>query len=147
MNEVLANRVLVIPVIVWLVAQLTKVLIALWIERKLNLELALTSGGMPSSHSGMVCSLATVVGSLQGVGSPLFGFAVVFAVVVMYDAAGVRRDVGTHARIINMILDQLLTRHQFDEQRLRELVGHTPLQVLLGAILGVTLSLCLLRVY
>lgn len=140
----MGNRTLILPLLVWLLSQSLKVLTGLLIERRLNPSVLLSAGGMPSSHSALVSSLATAVGHEVGLGSPLFAATVVFAAVVMYDAAGVRRTVGTHARVLNLLLDDLMVRHQIDEKRLRELVGHTPLQVLAGAIVGVLATIILL---
>ena len=120
MNELLSNRILVIPIGIWFLSQVLKVVIGLWIERRLNPQLLFTSGGMPSSHSALVASVTTAIAHETGVDSPLFGAAAVFSAIIMYDAAGVRRTVGTHARILNLILDELLTRRQLDEERLRE---------------------------
>lgn len=141
MSELLSNRVLLVPLSAWVISQALKVVIGLLVERRLNLVYVLAAGGMPSSHSALVTSLTTIIAHEQGLGSPLFGTAAVLAAIVMYDAAGVRRTVGTHARVLNLILDELLVRHKFDEKRLREIVGHTPLQVLVGAIVGLTVAL------
>ncbi|MHB1005191.1 MAG: divergent PAP2 family protein [Chloroflexota bacterium] len=141
MNELLSNRILVIPIGIWFLSQVLKVLIGVWMERRFNPQLLFTAGGMPSSHSALVASVTTTIAHETGVDSPLFGAAAVFSAIIMYDAAGVRRTVGTHARVLNLILDELLARHQLDEERLRELVGHTPLQVVAGALMGLTVTL------
>ncbi|MCL4466992.1 MAG: divergent PAP2 family protein [Chloroflexi bacterium] len=143
MAELLANRVLVVPLAAWLVSQCLKVVLGWLIDRRVTWSYFTTSGGMPSSHSALVAAVATAIGRQSGVGSPLFGAAVIFSVIVMYDAAGVRRTVGTHAKVLNMLLDEFFVRHQIDEARLRELVGHTPTQVAAGALLGMTLALLL----
>lgn len=140
-QNILDNRVLLIPIGAWLTSQVLKVLINVWLERKVNLAHLFSAGGMPSSHSALVASVTMVIAFDLGVGSPLFGLSTIFAIIVMYDAAGVRRTVGTHARVLNRLLDELLVRHQINEDRLRELVGHTPLQVIAGAILGVVFTL------
>jgi len=143
MGDLLGNRVLMLPLAAWLVSQFLKVLINLRFERKLNLRYLTAAGGMPSSHSALVASVTTAIGRELGLGSPLFGAAVIFSVIVMYDAAGVRRAVGTHARVLNLLLDELVLYHKLDEARLRELVGHTPLQVAAGALVGVLITLTL----
>jgi acid phosphatase family membrane protein YuiD len=140
-SDLLSNRVLLVPLGVWLLSQSLKVVTGVLLERRLDLRLILAAGGMPSSHSALVASLTTAIGHESGLGSPLFGAAVVLAAIVMYDAAGVRRTVGTHARVLNLLLDDLMVRHQIDEKRLRELVGHTPLQVVVGAVVGVAATM------
>ncbi|MHB1133275.1 MAG: divergent PAP2 family protein [Chloroflexota bacterium] len=141
MNELVANRVLLVPLLAWAVSQALKVLIDWWVDRRLDLSHLAASGGMPSSHSALVAAVATAVARQVGLGSPLFGAVVVFSVIVMYDAAGVRRTVGTHARVLNRLLDEILETHTLDEARLKELVGHTPLQVAAGAMVGTILAL------
>ncbi len=143
MNDLLSNRVLIIPLAAWFISQLLKVVVNLWFERKLDWGYLITAGGMPSSHSALVAAVTTAIGREVGLGSPLFGAAVIFSAIVMYDAAGVRRAVGRHARVLNLLLDEVFIHHQIDEARLRELVGHTPLQVLAGALVGVTVTLLL----
>jgi hypothetical protein len=92
---------------------------------------------MPSSHSALVCALATAIGIKEGLSSTLFALAFALAVIVMYDAAGVRRAAMMQARILNQIVDELFQGHPISETRLRELLGHTPFEVVVGAILGV----------
>ena len=140
MTELLGNRVLFVPLLAWAVSQSIKVLLNYWWERKLDLRHLVAAGGMPSSHSALVAALTTAIARQAGLGSPLFGAAVIFSTIVMYDAAGVRRTVGRHARVLNLLLDEMFVRHQLDEARLRELVGHTPVQVVAGATLGVVLA-------
>ncbi len=137
MNELLANRVAQATFFAWATAQVLKVIIELILRHKLNLRLLTSAGGMPSSHSAIVCALATAVGMHDGVSSSLFAVSLVLAVVVMYDAAGVRRAAGIQARILNQIIDELFQGHPISETRLRELIGHTPVQVFVGAALGI----------
>lgn len=96
---------------------------------------------MPSSHTSLVTALATAIGVEQGLSSPIFALAAVFASVVMYDAAGVRRAVSIQARLLNRMMDDFFARRGFDQGRMRELVGHTPLQVIVGALLGLAIGL------
>ncbi|HEX9074483.1 MAG TPA: divergent PAP2 family protein [Anaerolineae bacterium] len=145
MNELLANQVAQATFFAWAVAQVLKVLIELIWRRKLDLRLLTSAGGMPSSHSAIVCALATAVGMHDGVSSSLFAISLVLAVVVMYDAAGVRRAAGVQARILNQIIDELFQGHPISETRLRELIGHTPIQVFVGAALGIVLSWAWMR--
>jgi acid phosphatase family membrane protein YuiD len=137
------NRILVVAVIAWVLAQTLKVLIYLWRDRRLNLRHLVSSGGMPSSHSALVTALATAVATTSGVRSPLFAVAVLFAAVVMYDAAGVRQAVSVQARILNRMLDEIFVEQRFNEKRLRELIGHSPVEVFVGAALGLGVALLL----
>jgi acid phosphatase family membrane protein YuiD len=136
-NDLLANRIAQATFISWAVAQILKVLIELIWRHKLNLHLLTSAGGMPSSHSASVCALATAIAIHEGPDSTLFVMAVVFAIIVMYDAAGVRRAASIQARILNQIIDELFQGHPISETRLRELIGHTPIEVVAGATLGI----------
>ena len=113
-------------------------------ERRLSVGWLFQTGGMPSSHSASVSALSTVVGFKEGVGSPLFGVVLFLSLMVMYDAAGLRRAAGEQARMINRIVDELLQGHPLSQERLKELLGHTPAEVLAGAALGFLLSLLFL---
>lgn len=128
-----------VPAGAWMVAQVLKVLVYLATERRLNLRLLVSAGGMPSSHASLVAGLATAVGIQHGLSSTYFAIALVFAAIVMYDAAGVRRAVGIQARLLNQMIEELFSGHPISQTRLRELVGHTPFQVLVGAALGIGL--------
>ncbi len=140
MNELFANRVAGATFFAWAVAQVLKVLIELIWKRQLNWRLLVSAGGMPSSHSALVCGLATAIAIQDRMSSSLFAVSVVLAVVVMYDAAGIRRAASIQARILNQIIDELFQGHPISETRLRELLGHTPIEVFVGAVLGVLLS-------
>ena len=140
MNELLANRVAQATLIAWVTAQILKVIIELAWRRKLNLRLLTSAGGMPSSHSATVCALATAVAIHDGMSSSLFAMSLVLAIVVMYDAAGVRRAASIQARILNRIIDELFQGHPISDTHLRELLGHTPFEVLVGAVYGVVLA-------
>jgi acid phosphatase family membrane protein YuiD len=141
MTELLSNRILIAAVIGWAVAQLCKTILELFQQRKLILSRLVSSGGMPSSHTALVTSLATATGRLTGLASAPFAIAVVFAGIVMYDAAGVRRAVSIQARILNQMLDEAFQGHPIAEKRLRELIGHTPIQVFVGALIGIVIGL------
>jgi acid phosphatase family membrane protein YuiD len=112
------------------------VIVELIWKRKLNLGLLTSAAGMPSSHSAMVIALATGIAIRDGSGSNLFAVALALALIVMYDAAGVRRAASIQARILNQIIDELFQGHPISETHLRELLGHTPIEVLAGAALG-----------
>jgi acid phosphatase family membrane protein YuiD len=135
-RALLENRILLAAVVAWFLAQTIKLLVELVRTRHLDLRYLVSPGGMPSSHSSLVTGLATAVAREEGLGSPLFATAAVFASIVMYDAAGVRQAVSVQARILNRMLDELFTQRAFSERRLRELLGHTPLEVFAGLVLG-----------
>jgi uncharacterized protein len=143
-DDLLANRVLVVSVLAWVLAQSLKVLIYVSHERRVNLRYLASSGGMPSSHSSLVTALATGVALTEGARTPLFAVAAIFAAVVMYDAAGVRQSVSIQARILNRMLDEIFVEHAFNEKRLRELIGHTPVEVFAGAVLGFVVAVVVL---
>jgi uncharacterized protein len=135
--SILDNHILVISIFACLFAQFLKVISELIIHQKFNFRTLVGSGGMPSSHSSLVTALAVGVGQASGWESPNFAIALIFAVIVMYDAAGVRQAAGKQARILNQIVDELFREDsKFNEQRLKELIGHTPVQVIAGAALG-----------
>jgi uncharacterized protein len=141
MGEILANDILIVSTVAWLLAQLSKLLIILLRERKLHLRLLASAGGMPSSHSAVVVALATRIGIDAGAGSPAFALAVIFAAVVLYDAAGIRRAVSVQARILNRMLEEVIEYQRFNEKRLLELLGHTPFEVFVGSLLGLLVAL------
>jgi acid phosphatase family membrane protein YuiD len=135
------NRVLAASFLAWFIAQGSKLIVDLIRQRKFMISRLTSSGGMPSSHSALVTGLATATGRLEGVNSPLFAITVVLASIVMYDAAGVRRAVSIQARILNQMLDEMYQGHPIAEKRLRELIGHTPIQVFVGGLLGIVVGL------
>jgi uncharacterized protein len=137
------NKALVIPFAAWFLAQILKVLISSLKQRRLDLALLLSSGGMPSSHAALVCALATVVCLTDGVNSTTFAIAAFFAGIVMYDAAGVRWAVSRQARILNRMVDEFYSGKPHIEQHLIELIGHTRIEVFAGAIFGIGLALIL----
>ncbi len=141
-NEIITNKVLIIPICSWAIAQLLKVIIVLIQKKQLDLRYLVISGGMPSSHSAFVSALATSVALIEGLGSVAFGISAIFALVVIYDAAGVRRSVGQQSVILNRIIREFRDRRPVTElgHDLRELVGHTQLQVIIGGLLGVFIA-------
>ncbi len=140
-NTLFDNRILIASLLAWVVAQLSKTILDLIQQRRLILSRLVSSGGMPSSHSALVTGLATATGRVMGLGSASFAIAVVLASIVMYDAAGVRRAVSIQARILNQMIDEAFQGSPMAEKRLRELIGHTPVQVFVGALLGVGIAL------
>jgi acid phosphatase family membrane protein YuiD len=144
---ILDNYVLLVSLLACFTAQGLKVIVELVKNRKVNLRFLVTTGGMPSAHSALVGALATGVGMTEGWSSPNFAIATLFAIIVMYDAAGVRQAAGKQARILNQILDELFREHkQLNEERLKELLGHTPFQVLVGLSLGISFALLALPI-
>jgi hypothetical protein len=136
-QDIITNKCLIIPIIVWLIIQLEKFFVELIRTKKVNLKRLMGAGGMPSSHSAVVTSLAVLVGKAEGFDSPLFALAFILAAVVMYDAAGVRRAAGKQAHLLNKIISTPnLTGVQVQE-RLQEVLGHTPMQVIVGALVGI----------
>ncbi|MGB3613061.1 MAG: divergent PAP2 family protein, partial [Elainellaceae cyanobacterium] len=139
--NVLSNRVLVVALLACFTAQFLKLVVELSVKGKVNVQTLFSSGGMPSSHSALVTALACSIGQLRGWESAEFAIACVFAVIVMYDAAGVRLAAGQQARILNQIIDELFSENPaFNEDRLKELLGHTPAQVIAGLLLGIVVS-------
>lgn len=139
--DVFNNRAILAAVLAWAIAQGMKVILTLFLSRQFDKSRMFGSGGMPSSHSAFVCALVTVIGFREGFASSVFALAFCFACVVMYDAAGVRRSAGKNAAMINHLLDGLSGNgFVFDEERLKELIGHTPVQVMAGALLGVLIG-------
>ncbi len=138
--QLLANPVLKVSFLAWFIAQTLKVFSTLVRERRLNFRRFVGAGGMPSSHSAFVTSLAAAIGQRTGWDTPLTALAWVFAMIVMYDAAGVRQAAGKQAEILNQIVDDLYHGGRVREDRLKELLGHSPVEVLAGAALGVVLA-------
>lgn len=141
-KDLLHNRIFVAAICGWFVAQVLKTLIHMWFNRKFVAERLVGSGGMPSSHSATVCALAAAAGMEYGGGSFQFAMAAVFAIVVMYDAIGVRRETGIQARVLNEMMELFtkMGKEMSVEDKLKEFVGHTPLQVLMGALLGILIA-------
>ena len=145
-NEILGNQVLVSSVIGWIVAQFLKTVIDLVLNRSFNPERIFGSGGMPSSHSSTVCALTTASGMKYGMGSFEFAISFVLAMIVMYDAMGVRRETGEQAKILNQLLTAWLDEEAkrtpiLGDKKLKEMVGHTPFEVFGGAAVGIATGL------
>lgn len=139
--EFIQNKYIYVPFLLWFFIQLFKVIYDLVTTKKFNFKRILGAGGMPSSHSAIVTSLATLVGKYQGVDTPIFAVSLILAAVVMYDACGIRRAAGKQAALLNKIIATPgLTGLQVSE-KLVEVLGHTPFQVLVGALIGVIAGL------
>ena len=135
------NKYIYIPLLLWFFIQLYKVIYDLVTTKKLNFKRIIGAGGMPSSHSAIVTGLATLIGKYEGVDTPIFAVSLILALVVMYDACGVRRAAGKQAVVLNKIIDTPgLTGVQVRE-RLVEALGHTPKQVFVGAFIGIVVGL------
>jgi acid phosphatase family membrane protein YuiD len=134
------NIVLMSALTAWFLAQVLKTLTTFWKHREFRAERLVGAGGMPSSHTSLVVGLASAVAFHDGVSSPLFAVSAVLAGIVMYDAAGVRRAAGKQAKVINKLVREMRVEHTIKDTRLKELLGHTPLEVLAGALLGFTVA-------
>jgi len=134
---------LTVPLVAWAIAQVIKVTTDSLQHRRFDVRRLASAGGMPSSHTAMVVALTTIIGTKVGSNSPAFAIALIFTVVVMYDATGVRRAAGRQAAVLNRIIDDLFHQEGIKEERLRELIGHTPVEVIVGALLGVLVALVL----
>jgi acid phosphatase family membrane protein YuiD len=135
-----ANRVLICVLAAWASAQIVKVPLEYLRTRKWQWGWLLTTGGLPSSHSALIVSAANSIGLFFGFDTPLFALAVAMAMIVTYDAAGVRRQAGIHAERINLLFDQLLKGHMWNDEELREVLGHTPFEVAGGVLWGLLIS-------
>lgn len=142
MSEFLSSSILVTSIISWFAAQLLKVVFVLIRTKRVDFKRFIGSGGMPSSHSAFVVSLSAAVGLTEGFSSNLFAVCVVISLVVMYDAAGVRRAAGQQARILNKLVDKWGKEDLAETgKKLKELLGHTPFEVFAGAVLGALIAL------
>jgi hypothetical protein len=144
-SSLLANRILVLTALSGIFIQVVKVILSLFIERRVNFRRLIETGGMPSSHSASVSALSTLVGLRAGFDSLLFAVTTFFSLIVMYDAAGLRRAAGKQARALNLIIEDLQLHRQVEDARFRELLGHTPLEVLMGALFGIAFALAFFR--
>lgn len=144
MHDIWNNSAIWIPAIIWFLVQSFKVIYELLKSKKINIRRMWGSGGMPSSHSALVCSLATTVALREGIESNSFAISVILATVVMYDAAGVRRAAGKQARVLNQIIESKGDINV--QEKLIELLGHTPIEVFVGGIVGIFLSIFLFNV-
>lgn len=150
--DIIFNDVLIVALAAWFVAQLAKIVVNAIVNKKFDLERLVGDGGMPSGHSATVTAAALMVGIKAGFASPVFGLALVFAIVVMHDAVGVRREAGKHARTLIELTDlfnEYLAEHdeEVKHEKLKTLVGHTPLQVFFGALTGVIVVVLYLWIF
>lgn len=142
-TDLLQNHLLLNAVCGWAAAQILKTIIHVFTYKKMDWSRLVGDGGMPSSHSATVCALATTAALEYGAASPIFGLAVVLGIIVMHDAMGVRLEAGKHAKALNELLTLVSSADTDPEEKLKELLGHTPLQVCAGGLLGVVIALLL----
>ena len=137
MGIVMQYKYVIVPFAVWFFIQLFKLIYDLVTTKKFNFKRILGAGGMPSSHSAVVTALSTMIGINEGTDSAIFGLSIIFAFVVMYDAAGVRRAAGKQAKLLNKIVNTPGLSGVEVTEKLQEVLGHTPIQVFVGAIIGI----------
>lgn len=137
MGIIMEYKYIIVPFSVWFFIQLFKLIYDLVTTKKFNFKRILGAGGMPSSHSAVVTSLTTMLGINQGVNSPIFALAAIFSFIVMYDAAGVRRAAGKQAKLLNKIVQTPGLSGVEVTEKLQEVLGHTPMQVIVGATIGI----------
>ena len=135
-TQVITNKCIYVPVVIWVIVQVMKIVIEYIKTKKINFRRLVGAGGMPSSHSAIVCALASCIGKEYGFDSGIFAIALIMALVVMYDAAGVRRAAGKQAAILNKMLETPAMTKIEVQGKLVEFLGHTPIQVFVGAIIG-----------
>lgn len=137
---IVANEIFIIGFVAWFFAQLLKVIIHMVVQKQLNLERFYGSGGMPSAHSASIMGVTSAIGMTEGYDSSLFALALMIALIVMYDASGVRRSVGKQAKLLNSIILDVYKHKYVEQEKLKELVGHKPIEVAMGAILGLIVA-------
>lgn len=142
-QSIFQNQVLISALSAWGIAQLIKLPLEYFFSKRWNWALLISVGGMPSSHSALVTATSFAVGLHAGFESPIFALATALAMVVIYDATGIRRQAGIHAQTINLLVDELLQGHLAPEKQLREVLGHTPLEALGGVVLGLIVPILL----
>ncbi len=141
MDELLRNQVLICGLTAWGLAQVLKIPIYYLLTGRFRIAYMFSSGGMPSSHSALMTATTTAIGLYAGFDNPAFALAVALTMIVTYDAAGVRRQAGIHAEKINQLFTELFSGQPISERRLKEVLGHTPRQVVIGALLGIAVTL------
>ncbi|MCX5714229.1 MAG: divergent PAP2 family protein [Candidatus Omnitrophica bacterium] len=140
-SQIVKNKIFMTTLAAWVIAQMVKVTLGVMREKKFDFRWFIGTGGMPSSHASGASCLATAIGLGFGFDTVYFALAAAFALVVMFDAQGVRRATGRQARILNKITEDIYWQGKIKDNRLRELVGHTPMEVIVGFLLGVTIAI------
>ena len=146
LRQILDNKPLVISATAWFTAGVMKVIVECIVNKKIDFKRVVGAGGMPSSHTATVVALAISIGIYAGIGSAAFAIAVIFAIIVIHDATGVRLETGKQAKVLNAMMFESDAFKDMDfEKQLKEYVGHTPLQALIGAIVGAIVSYCMIN--
>ncbi len=145
LNEFIANKIFLTAAISWLVAQSLKVLLTFLVEKEFKIERMHGSGGMPSAHTATIVSASTAIGIVEGWSSSIYALSLIMAFIVMYDASGVRRSVGKQAKWLNDIIFDFYNNKHVEEEKLKELIGHKPTEVVVGAILGIIIANLVVR--
>ncbi|MFA5039421.1 MAG: divergent PAP2 family protein [Candidatus Omnitrophota bacterium] len=140
-TEMAGNHILIVTLLAWIIAQTLKVALGVLRSKRFDFRWFIGTGGMPSAHAAGSSALAVVLGLDYGFGSPFFALGAVFALVTMFDAQGVRRSTGKQAGILNRILDDIYWKGKIQEDQLKELIGHTPIEVIMGSIIGILLAI------
>jgi acid phosphatase family membrane protein YuiD len=135
-NDILHNYVLITTLIAWLLAQLLKLPTDYVKTHKIHWSLMFSAGGMPSSHSALISSTTLAIGFFHGFGTPLFALALAIGMIVVYDATGIRQQAGIHAQKINQMIEALFQGHPISDTTLKEVLGHTPFEAVMGVVLG-----------
>lgn len=139
-SEFINNRVFLAAAVAWTAAQSIKVLLTFIVEKEVRLERLHGSGGMPSSHTATIVAASTAIGIVEGWSSSVYALSLIMSFIVMYDASGVRRSVGKQAKLLNDIITDLYKNKHLEQERLKELIGHKPTEVVVGAILGILIA-------
>jgi len=140
LRPILINHVLISSLVAWAIAQILKIPLEYLRSHRWNWSVFFRTGGMPSSHSALIVGTTHAIGLYAGFGTPIFALAVAVAMIVVYDATGIRRQAGMQAQKINILVDELLKGHPISDKQLREVLGHTPLEALGGVLLGISVA-------
>ncbi|MCK4994463.1 MAG: divergent PAP2 family protein [Candidatus Omnitrophica bacterium] len=135
-SQIIGNRIIWASFFSWGIAQIIKIISGVIKEKRFDFKWLMMTGGMPSAHSAGVSALATAVGMFSGFDSIVFAITAIFALIIMFDAQGLRRSTGRQAEALNKMMEEIYIKHEFKQERLLELIGHTPVEVFVGAVLG-----------
>ena len=142
-SEIFKNKILIIALITYILNQILKLFVFYFTKKKWDFRRVIGAGGMPSTHSAISMCVAVTIGLSEGWNSPLFALAIVMSFVIMTDAAGVRRETGEQAKVLNKIILEFFKERKVRDKRLKELIGHTPFEVIVGAIIGIIMAVFL----
>lgn len=140
LSLIFRNKILIIALITWILNQGVKLILFYFTEKKWDIRRFIGAGGMPSTHSALSICVATTIGIKEGWNSPLFALAITIAFIIMTDAAGVRRETGEQAKVLNKIILEFFNEIKLKDKRLKELIGHTPFEVIVGAFIGIMMA-------